>query len=73
MWTHNPKKKELNIELAMTLQKKDFLFRKILMADIHSGPWGSIRVGICWDYVPTRLDNPMLIRPGKQSDYGPYI
>ena len=39
----------------------------------HSGHWGTFRVGICQEYVPTRLNNPTLIRPGKSLDYRPYI
>ena len=40
---------------------------------LHSGHWGTFRVGICQEYVLTRLNNPTLIRPGKSLDYRPYI
>ena len=34
-----PKRKELNMELAVTFQKRNFFFRKFLMADISDhGP-----------------------------------
>ena len=30
---------------------------------IHSGHWGLIWVGICQEYIPTRISNPIVIQP----------